>query len=157
MRRNRWEPLTQLRCFQNFLHARNGKWIETDGNLKVQDQNCMLGVVAVRFLPIPEFLSWLFMQYGSYIVLLQENSIYVNQWWVSPSQNFMNSFQLLKIKIRIDCMPVWNKFPVNHTKIPPDARHYFGAEPIYFNDNFGRLTGLSVCSKLCSSCIFPSA
>ena len=38
--------------------------VETDGNLKAQDQGCMLGVVAVQFLPIPEFLSWLFVQYG---------------------------------------------------------------------------------------------
>ena len=35
---------------------------QNDGNLKAQGQGCMLGVVAVRFLPIPEFLSWLFMQ-----------------------------------------------------------------------------------------------
>ena len=64
MRRIRWNPLPQLQCFRNFFHARNGPWIETDGNLKVQDQGCILGVVAVRFLPILEFLSWLFMQYG---------------------------------------------------------------------------------------------
>ena len=37
----------------------------------------MLGVLAVRFLSIPEFLSWLFVQYGSRIVLLQENPIWV--------------------------------------------------------------------------------
>ena len=37
--------------------------VETDGTLKSQDQGCMLGVV-VRFLSIPAFLSWLFMQYG---------------------------------------------------------------------------------------------
>ena len=49
--------------FQNFFHAKNGLWIETDGNLNAQDQGCMLGVVAVQFLPISEFLSWLFVQY----------------------------------------------------------------------------------------------
>ena len=53
----------------------------------------------------------------------------------------MNSFQLLRIKIHIECTLVWNKLPVNHTfKIPPDTQHYFGAEPI-FNVDFGRLTG----------------
>ena len=30
----------------------------TDGNLMAQDQGYVLGVIAVRFLPIPEFLSW---------------------------------------------------------------------------------------------------
>ncbi|KAJ9573668.1 hypothetical protein L9F63_008938, partial [Diploptera punctata] len=32
--------------------------IETDGNLKAQVQSSMLDVVAIRFLAIPEFLSW---------------------------------------------------------------------------------------------------
>ena len=64
MRRIRRDPLPQLKCFRNLVHARNGPWIETDGNLKAQDLGCMLGVVAVRFLLISEFLSWLFMQYG---------------------------------------------------------------------------------------------
>ena len=60
----------------------------------------------------------------------------------NKSQNFRKSFQLLRIKIRIACTPVWNKLPVNHTfKIPPDTQHYFGAEPIFFNDGFGGLTG----------------
>ncbi|KAJ9577324.1 hypothetical protein L9F63_006068, partial [Diploptera punctata] len=36
--------------------------------------------------------------------VLQENSSLINQCWVSPSQNFMDSFQLLRIKIWIDCM-----------------------------------------------------
>ena len=46
--------------------------------MKTQYQGCMLGVVAVGFLPIPEFLSWLFVQYGSRIILLGENYISVN-------------------------------------------------------------------------------
>ena len=79
---------------------------------------------------------------GSRIVVLQENSISVNKCWVSPSQNFMNSFQLLRTKFRIDCTPVWNRLPVNHTyKISPDTQHYFGAEPIFLNDDFGTLKG----------------
>ena len=41
----------------------------------------------------------------------------------------MNSFQL-RIKIHIDCTPVWYKLPVNHIlKISPDTQHYFGVEP----------------------------
>ena len=64
MWRIQWDPLSQLQCFRNFFHARNGPWIKTDGNLKLQDQGCTLGVVAVQFLPIPEFLSWLFLQYA---------------------------------------------------------------------------------------------
>ena len=64
MQRIRWDPLPQLQCFWNFSHAINGPWIETDGNLKAQDQDCMLGVVEVWFLSIPEFLSWLFLHYG---------------------------------------------------------------------------------------------
>ena len=62
--KNSVRPLPQLQCFRNFFHKRNGPWIETYGNLKAQDQGCMLDVVAVRFLRIPEFLSWLFMQDG---------------------------------------------------------------------------------------------
>ena len=31
-----------------------------------QDQGCMLGVVAIRFLPIPEYLPWLF-SYSNYV------------------------------------------------------------------------------------------
>ena len=54
----------------------------------------------------------------------------------------MNSFQLLRIKIRITCTPVWNKLTVIHTfKIPPDTQHYFGVKPILFNDDFRKLTG----------------
>ena len=62
--KNSLRPLPQLQCFRNLYHGRNGSWIETDGKLKAQYQGCVLGVVAVRFLPIPEFLSWLFVQYG---------------------------------------------------------------------------------------------
>ena len=61
--KNSVDPLPQFKCFWNFFHERNGTWIETYGNLKLQDQGCMLGVVAVRILPIPEFLSWLFVLY----------------------------------------------------------------------------------------------
>ena len=47
----------------------------------------------------------------------------------------MNLFQFLRIKI--DCMPISNKLPVNHTfKIPPDTQHCFGAKLF-----FSRLTG----------------
>ena len=53
----------------------------------------------------------------------------------------MNSFQLLRIKILCSTL-VWNKLPVNHTfKIPPDTQHYFGAEPILFDNDSDRLTG----------------
>ena len=41
----------------------------------------------------------------------------------------MNLFQLLRIKIHIDCTPIWNKLP-NTFKISPDQQHYFGAELI---------------------------
>ena len=48
---------------------------------------------------------------------------------------------VLRIKIRIDFTSIWNKRPVDFTcKIPPDT-HYFGAEPNFINDDFGRLTG----------------
>ena len=78
----------------------------------------------------------------SCIIVLLENSLSVNYCWVSPSQNFMNSFHLLKIKIHIDCTPVWNKLPVNHTfRISPDTQHYFRAGSIFFNDDFGIVTG----------------
>ena len=50
MRRIRRDPLPQLQCFRNFLHARNGSKIEANGNLKAQDKCYMLGVVADRFL-----------------------------------------------------------------------------------------------------------
>ena len=56
-RRIRWDPLSQLQSFRNFFHARNVSRIETDGNLKVQYQGCMLGVIAVRFIQIPEGLE----------------------------------------------------------------------------------------------------
>ena len=53
----------------------------------------------------------------------------------------MNSFHLLRIKIRMNFTPVWNKLLLNHTfKIPP-TQHFFGAEQIYFNDNFDKQTG----------------
>ena len=46
----------------------------------------------------------------------------------------MNFFQMLRIKIRINCTPVWNQLSVNHIfNIPPDTQYYF--------DDFGRLTG----------------
>ena len=44
-----------LHCFRNFFHERNRPWIETDGNLNARDKGCMLSVVAVRLLPIPDF------------------------------------------------------------------------------------------------------
>ena len=57
------------------------------------------------------------------------------------SLDIINSFQLLRIKIRIDCSPVWNKLPVNHSfKIPRHTQHYSWAESIFINDDFGRLT-----------------
>ena len=128
--KNSVRPTSTASMLRNFFPARNGPWIETDGSVKVQDQGCMLGMVAVCFLQIPEFLSWLFLcSIWSRIVLLQENSISVNLCWVSPSQT--NSVHLLRMKIRIDCTPVWKNLPVNHTfKLPPDTQHYFRAEPI---------------------------
>ena len=53
--------------------------------------------------------------WGPLIVLLQENSISVNECWVSPTQNVVNSSQLLRINIHIDCKHFCNKLPVNHT------------------------------------------
>ena len=64
MRRIQWDPLPQLQWFRNCFHTRNESCIETHGNLKSQDQGSMLDVVAVRFLPIPEFVSWLCLEYG---------------------------------------------------------------------------------------------
>ena len=104
MRRIQWDQLPQLQCFWKFFHARNGSWIETVGNQKAQDQGCVLSVVAVRFLPIPEFLSWLFVQYGvSHSPAARE--LYFSSLKIS-SRNFMNSLQLLRIKSSIDCTPV---------------------------------------------------
>ena len=60
MRRIRWELLPQLQSYPNFLHARMGHGSKQMANLKARNQDCMLGVVALRFLPIPEFLSWFF-------------------------------------------------------------------------------------------------
>ena len=82
MRRIRWDPLPQLQWFQNFFQARNGPWIKTDGNLKAQDQGCMLGVVPVWLLPIPQFLSWLFIQCGV------SHCTAARELWVPLSQNF---------------------------------------------------------------------
>ena len=62
--KNSVKPTSTPSIFRTFFHARNGPRIGTDSNLKAQDQRCMLGVVAVRFLPIPEYLSWLFVQFG---------------------------------------------------------------------------------------------
>ena len=57
MGRIRWETLAfNFNVFEIFFHSRNWPWIETDGNLKVQNQGCMLGVVAVRFLPNSEIV-----------------------------------------------------------------------------------------------------
>ena len=58
--KNSVRDTSQLQSFRNFFDARNAPWIKTDGNVKAQDQGCVMGVVAVRFPPIPEFLSWLF-------------------------------------------------------------------------------------------------
>ena len=53
----------------------------------------------------------------------------------------MNWSHLLRINICIDCTPIWNNLPVNHTfKIPSDT-HYFGAKLNFFNNGFGRLAG----------------
>ena len=49
----------------------------------------------------------------------------------TQSQHFMKSFHLLKIKIGIDCMPVWNKFPVNHTSIFHQTHNIFGVDAIF--------------------------
>ena len=124
--KNSMRPTSTPSMFiQNFFDARNGTWIEADGNLKAQDQSCMLVVVTVRFLPINEFLSRLFVQYG---VSCCKGTLFR----LTPSKNFMNSFKLLGIKICIDCIPIWNKFPMDNTfKIPPDTQHYFGNEPIF--------------------------
>ena len=128
MRRIRWDQRPQLQSFRNYFHGRNGTWIETDGNLKAQDQGCMLTVVLVPFPPITDFWHGCSCSMGS--------------CWVSASQNFIKSFQLLRIKIQIDCIPVWNKYPLNHTcNIPPDTQYYFGTEPIVFDDDFGTLMG----------------
>ena len=60
--------------------------------------------------------------------------------WVSQPQNFMNLFQLLRIKILINCTPVWNKLPLNQAfKILPDTQYYLGPN-WFFNYAFGRLT-----------------
>ena len=106
---------------------------------KAQDQDCMLGVVAIRSLPIPEFLVMSVRAVWDLGLSCCKRILF--RLTNAGSQNFMNSFQLLRIKIRIDCTPVWNKLPVNRTfKIPPDT-HYFGADTDFFNDDFGRLTG----------------
>ena len=53
----------------------------------------------------------------------------------------MNSFQLLRIKIPIDCTPVWKKLPVNYTfKIHITHNITLGPNQ-FFNYDFGRLTG----------------
>ena len=55
-------------------------------------------------------------------------------------------FQLLRILIRIDLMPVWNKLPVNHTfKIPPDTEDHFGDEPILFTITLAGWRGPNKC------------
>ena len=55
---------------------------------------------------------------------------------------FHELVQLLREKIRIEWTLVWKELPVNHTlKIPPATQHYFGAEPIFFSDDFSRLSG----------------
>ena len=54
--KNSVRPTTTASMSSKFFPRK--KWdVETDGNLKAQDQDCMLDVVAVRFLPIPEFVS----------------------------------------------------------------------------------------------------
>ena len=137
MRRIRWDPLPQRQSFQNFLHARNEPWIETDSNLKGQDQGCMMGVVVDRFLTITEFLSW-FVQYGlSHCPAARE--LYFCWLMLGIS---VTKFQEL-VPVVVNRLHTYLEQTPSESHLQNSTRHTTlrWSRTYFCNDDFGRLTG----------------
>ena len=67
--------------------------------------------------------------------------------WVSRSQNFINSFQLLRIKIRFEWTHILNKLPMNHTfKFNQTYDITFGRNR-FFNDHFATVSRRQGCGN----------
>ena len=85
----------------------------------------MLGEIAVRFLPIPEFLSWLIVQYGVSNCLLQDNYISKFHELVPAAENK-------------DPHRLHERFEQTSS----EQTHNITLGPnLFFNDDFGRLAG----------------
>ena len=62
-RENPTRPTSIASMFSKFLPQNKRPCIEIEGNRKVHDQGCILVVVGDRFLPLPEYLTRLFVRY----------------------------------------------------------------------------------------------
>ena len=114
---------------------------------QITNWRCKVRAVCWVWYQIPHN-SWIFVivvraVWGFALTGCKRTLFLLTKCWVYPSQTFINSSQLFRIKI-LDCTPVWKNCKwITHSKF----RHYFGADRLLLSSRIRSQGSIAIVKK----------